>query len=41
VNAENLVTFSSWRGYDAEGIGNTSRNFPSPKIFTFGLEVAF
>jgi len=41
VNAENLVTFSSWRGYDAEGIGNTSRNFPSPKIFTFGLEVGF
>lgn len=40
--AENLATWSKWRGFDAES--NRAGDFaqyPTPKIFTFGLEVQF
>ncbi len=40
VNAENLVTLSGWRGYDAEStIANGSRNYPTPRSVSFGLEI--
>ncbi len=43
VQAENLVTFSSWRGWDAEGgFRTTDRgNYPTPKIYTFGAVINF
>ncbi|MFP5438307.1 MAG: SusC/RagA family TonB-linked outer membrane protein [Bacteroidia bacterium] len=40
--AENLLTWSKWRGFDAES--NRAGDFaqyPTPKMFTFGLEVQF
>lgn len=39
LNAENLVTFTGWRGYDPEGTGSASRGYPTPKILSFGLEI--
>lgn len=42
ANAENLITFTKWRGFDAESLNPTgSRLYPSPKIIQFGLEVGF
>lgn len=43
VQGENLVTFSSWRGWDAEGgFRSTDRgNYPTPKIYTFGAVINF
>lgn len=42
VNAENLVTFTEWRGFDAEALSPTgSRLYPSPRIISFGLELGF
>ena len=38
-NGENLVTFTGWRGYDAEGFASTSRGYPTPKTVSFGLEI--
>ncbi|MFY0630045.1 MAG: SusC/RagA family TonB-linked outer membrane protein [Flavobacteriaceae bacterium] len=40
-NGENLVTFTGWRGYDAEGFASTSRGYPTPKTVSFGLEIGF
>lgn len=40
-NGENLVTFTGWRGYDAEGFAGTSRGYPTPKTVSFGLEIGF
>lgn len=43
IQAENLITFSSYRGWDAEaGFRTTDRgNYPTPKIFTFGATINF
>ena len=43
VQGENLVTFTSFRGWDAEnGFRTTNRGqFPTPKIFTFGTTINF
>lgn len=43
VQGENLVTFSSYRGWDAEGgFRTTDRgNYPTPKIYTFGAVINF
>ncbi|NNE27866.1 MAG: SusC/RagA family TonB-linked outer membrane protein [Saprospiraceae bacterium] len=41
VNAENMYTWTGWRGYDAESTNSTSRRYPSPRIISFGLEVGF
>lgn len=41
VNAENLVTFTEWRGFDPESLNPTgSRLYPSPRIISIGLEVS-
>jgi hypothetical protein len=39
VNAENLVTFTKWRGFDAAGYQNGSRQYPTPKIVSLGIEI--
>ncbi|BAO54251.1 SusC/RagA family TonB-linked outer membrane protein [Nonlabens marinus] len=39
VNAENLVTFTKWRGFDAAGYNNGSRQYPTPKIVSLGVEI--
>lgn len=43
VQGENLLTFSSWRGWDAEGgFRTTDRgNYPTPRIYTFGAVINF
>lgn len=43
VQGENLVTFSSFRGWDAEnGFRTTNRGqYPTPKIYTFGAIINF
>jgi TonB-linked SusC/RagA family outer membrane protein len=43
IQGENLLTFSSWRGWDAEGgFRDTDRgNYPTPKIYTFGAVINF
>lgn len=43
VQGENLLTFSKWQGYDAESDFRnfTSDRFPTPKIYTLGLNVNF
>lgn len=43
VQGENLLTFSSWRGWDAEGgFRSTDRgNYPTPKIYTLGAVINF
>jgi TonB-linked SusC/RagA family outer membrane protein len=42
TQAENFLTWSKWRGFDAESnrAGDFSQ-YPTPRIFTFGLEVQF
>ena len=40
--AENLVTWSEWRGWDAESSRNYDmRQYPTPRTVTVGLEVSF
>jgi len=41
VNGENLVTWTEWRGFDPEALSNTSRLYPTPRIFAFGVDVGF
>lgn len=40
-NAENLVTWSEWRGFDAEALSNTSRLYPTPRTLSIGFELGF
>ena len=39
VSAENLVTFTEWRGFDPEALDNTSRIYPTPRTITLGVQV--
>ena len=39
-NAENLITFSSWRGFDVTQMTNASRIYPTPKIWTLGVDIS-
>ena len=41
VNAENLVTFSKWKGLDAEGFANVENDYPTPKTISVGVELGF
>lgn len=41
VGGENLITFTKWKGFDAEGSGSASRGYPTPKTFSVGLEFGF
>ena len=41
LNGENLLTFSEWRGFDPETRSNGSRQYPTPRTISFGLELGF
>ena len=42
AQAENLVTWSKWRGWDAESPrGGDQYQYPTPRIISIGLEVQF
>jgi len=42
VQGENLVTFSKWRGWDPESNrAGDQYQYPTPRIFTLGLDVKF
>ncbi|SHI41686.1 TonB-linked outer membrane protein, SusC/RagA family [Mesonia phycicola] len=43
VQGENLLTFSKWQGWDPDGgfAQTASSAYPTPKIYTFGLNVKF
>ncbi|NIF04453.1 SusC/RagA family TonB-linked outer membrane protein [Chryseobacterium sp. Tr-659] len=42
LQGENLLTFTKWRGYDAESPnGSDQQRYPSPRIITLGFDVKF
>lgn len=42
VLAENLLTWTKWRGFDPEAVSALSvTNFPNPKTITFGTSIGF
>lgn len=42
VQGENLLTWSKWRGWDAESSrGRDANNYPTARIFSVGLELQF
>ena len=41
ANGENLVTFSKWRGFDAEAIAAAQNGFPMARTYSFGIELGF
>ena len=41
ASAENIVTFTKWKGFDAEGFGSFQAGYPTPKIVSLGLELGF
>ncbi|OUR94017.1 SusC/RagA family TonB-linked outer membrane protein, partial [Halobacteriovorax marinus] len=41
VSGENLVTWSNWRGFDAEALGAAQNGYPTPKTFSVGIEFGF
>lgn len=41
LNGENLVTFTEWRGFDAETQSNGSRLYPTPRTISIGFELGF
>jgi len=42
AQAENFLTWSSWRGFDPESnAASTFGGFPTPKIVSFGLDLSF
>jgi len=43
VQAENLITWSKWRGWDPESSFRSGDffDYPTSKIFTIGLDVNF
>lgn len=42
VQAENYFTWTKWRGFDPESVVSSLVNpYPTPKIFTFGVDISF
>jgi TonB-linked SusC/RagA family outer membrane protein len=41
ANAENMITWSGWRGYDPESAVNGVRRYPTPRIISVGLDLQF
>lgn len=42
LQAENLITVTKWRGFDAESNRTGDQvQYPTPKIFTFGIDLKF
>ena len=41
ASGENLITWSNWRGFDAEALGAAQNGYPTPKTFSVGIEFGF
>ncbi|MCK8482358.1 SusC/RagA family TonB-linked outer membrane protein, partial [Flavihalobacter algicola] len=41
VSGENLVTWSKWRGFDAEALNASQNRYPTPKTYSVGIEFGF
>ncbi|MDI6044915.1 SusC/RagA family TonB-linked outer membrane protein [Flavobacterium yafengii] len=42
LQAENIVTLTKWKGFDPETFkASTTGYFPTPKLYTFGIDVNF
>jgi TonB-dependent starch-binding outer membrane protein SusC len=42
MQGENLVTFTKWKGFDAESDrGADQAQYPTPRIYTFGVDLRF
>jgi len=42
LQAENLLTWSKWKGFDAESnIGSDQGRYPSPRTYTLGFDIKF
>ena len=42
LQGENLATFTKWKGYDVESSRrNDDSQYPTPKLYTFGVQVNF
>ena len=42
VQAENILTWTKWRGFDPEGFNaSTLGGFPTPKSYSFGVNLEF
>lgn len=42
VSGENVLTFSKWRGFDPESSsGSSQTNYPTPSIYSFGIDLTF
>jgi TonB-linked SusC/RagA family outer membrane protein len=42
VQGENLFTWTKWKGFDPESFETaTTGNFPTPKLYTFGVDINF
>ncbi|MFV8344932.1 SusC/RagA family TonB-linked outer membrane protein [Flavobacterium sp. ZB4P13] len=42
LQAENILTFTKWKGFDPETFkASTTGYFPTPKLYTFGIDVNF
>jgi TonB-linked SusC/RagA family outer membrane protein len=41
ASGENIVTFSKWRGFDAEALGAAQNGYPTPKTYSVGIEFGF
>ncbi|KGO94350.1 SusC/RagA family TonB-linked outer membrane protein [Flavobacterium subsaxonicum] len=40
--AENFITWTKWRGFDAESNGaSTYGGYPTPRVFSFGVDLSF
>jgi len=40
-SGENLITWSKWRGFDAEALGAAQNGYPTPRTYSLGLEFGF
>lgn len=41
VSGENLVTFTKWRGFDAESLTGSFNGYPTPRTYSLGIEFGF
>jgi TonB-linked SusC/RagA family outer membrane protein len=42
LQGENILTFTKWRGFDPETFkASTTGYFPTPKLYTFGIDINF
>lgn len=41
VSGENIITWSKWRGFDAEALAAAQNGYPTPKTYSVGIEFGF